>query len=310
MHRPGHGRRTISRRGVVGGVAAGLAINLGLHAVSVAVGQESPTAYARENLLIDAAWLKQRLGSEGFLPVGFMPPDAFAAGHIPGSVQLDWPELELTDTSDASVAEWEASVSIFLGDLGITPGTEVLVYDDDTLFASRLWWLLRYLGHERVHVLNGGLAAWIDAGGDIAEGEHRPIAAAPYPGTPAPDTLAQLDEVRDALGRDDVAIVDARTEEEFAEGHIPGAVNVNYPLNATETSPRLWLPQIDLLSLYESHGVTPDKLVIPYCSSGVRSAVTAFTLHLIGFDRVALYTGSWNEWNAHPDTPKESGEPT
>ncbi len=310
MQGSGHGQRTMGRRGVLVGIAAGLTLNPGLQSVPVAVGRDATPAFTPEDPLVDAAWLRERLGDGALLPVGFMPPDEFAAGHIPGSVQLDWPELELADTSDAAVAEWETSVSAILGDRGITTESDVVVYDNDTLFAARLWWLLRYLGHERVHMLDGGLAAWKEAGGDIVDGESVPTATSPYPGTPAPDTLAQLDEVLDALGRDDVVIIDARTEAEFEKRHIPGTVNVNYPLNAAETSPRTWLPRADLLALYESVGVTPDKLVIPYCSSGVRSAVTAFTLHMIGFERVALYTGSWNEWNAHPGTPKEPGGPT
>jgi thiosulfate/3-mercaptopyruvate sulfurtransferase len=60
--------------------------------------------------------------------------------------------------------------------------------------------------------------------------------------------------------------------------------------------------------MYADLGVTPDKLVVPYCTSGVRSAVTAFTLHLIGFERVALYTGSWQEWSVHPEAPTATGE--
>jgi thiosulfate/3-mercaptopyruvate sulfurtransferase len=307
MDRAGHGHRTISRRAVLGGVAAGFVLT-GL--ACAAAGQERLEAYAREDLLVDPSWLQQRLDSESLLPVGFMPPDEFAAGHIPGSVQIDWPELELADTSDASVASWETSVAAIVGGLGITLETDVMVYDNGTLFASRLWWVLHYLGHQRLHLLNGGLPAWIEAGDEIAEGEASPTPADPYTGSSDPNALAQLDEVLDALDRDDVVFVDARTEAEFSEGHIPGAVNINYPLNAAEAPPRLWLPEDDLLALYENHGVTPDKLVIPYCSSGVRSAVTAFTLHLIGFDRVALYTGSWNEWDTHPDTPKETGTPT
>jgi thiosulfate/3-mercaptopyruvate sulfurtransferase len=245
--------------------------------IATAVQQTHPADSAEADPLVDTAWLRERLGSDDLVLVGFMPPDEFAAGHIPGSVQIDWPELELADTSDASVASWETSVAAIVGGLGITLETDVLVYDNGTLFAARLWWVLHYLGHQRLHLLNGGLPAWVEAGGDVAEGESSPTPADPYTGSSDPDALAQLDEVLDDLDRDDVVFVDARTEAVFAEGHIPGAVNINYPLNASQASPAKWLPQDDLLSLYESHGVTPDKLVIPYCTSGVRSAVTAFT---------------------------------
>ena len=89
------------------------------------------------------------------------------------------------------------------------------------------------------------------------------------------------------------------------DGHIPGALNVNYPRNARPELPRTWLPVPELESLYAS--VPRDHTVIPYCSSGVRSAVTAFTLRLIGYERVRLFTGSWNEWSADPSRPITTG---
>ncbi len=103
-------------------------------------------------------------------------------------------------------------------------------------------------------------------------------------------------------------ILDARKLEEYAEGHIPGAVNINFPLNAAPEPPKFWKPASELRALYEEAGVTPDKRVIPYCASGVRSAVTAFSLHLIGYEQLALYTGSWLEWGENPDTPKATGD--
>jgi thiosulfate/3-mercaptopyruvate sulfurtransferase len=130
----------------------------------------------------------------------------------------------------------------------------------------------------------------------------------PYEGTPHEDRLAQMDEVLAAIGDDTTVLVDARTPDEYAKGHIPGAVNVNYPRNAAANPPNRYEPAERLLAMYREMGVTPDRSVIPYCSSGVRSAVTAFSLWLIGFERVALYTGSWQEWGANPDTPKTEGD--
>lgn len=111
----------------------------------------------------------------------------------------------------------------------------------------------------------------------------------------------------DVLDDPDVVILDARTPEEYAEGHIPGAVNLNFPLNAAPDPPKFYKPADELEAMYTDIGATPDNLVIPYCASGVRSAVTSFTLHLLGYEDVALYTGSWLEWGEDPETPKTEG---
>ncbi|HEV2073100.1 MAG TPA: sulfurtransferase [Thermomicrobiales bacterium] len=274
----------------------------------------SPTAehYAHPEMLIDAHGLEQFRIDPVAILVGFMPEEDFDKAHIPGSVQLDWPALEVTDTSDESIAQWREQASQTLASFGIAGERPVLAYDAGTLFAARLWWVLHYLGHEDKQVLNGGLSAWQQATGEVATdatpaGATASSAVQSFQGQPRAGTLAQLEEVRASLDDPNVVIVDARTPDEYSAGHIPGAVNINYPRNATSEMPKVWKPVDELREMYEEVGVTPDKHVIPYCSTGVRSAVTFFTLRLIGYENVALYTGSWKEWGDHPDTPKPTG---
>jgi thiosulfate/3-mercaptopyruvate sulfurtransferase len=195
--------------------------------------------------------------------------------------------------------------------LGINRGNTGVIYDGGSLFATRPWWVLRYLGHGDVRILNGGLAAWGAAGGTAATGSAAvatPIAdTPPAAGTFRSDLLAPLAEVQATLGDPGIVIVDARTPKEYAEGHIPGAVNLNYLHNAAPEPPKVWNPAAELRAMYEALGVTPDKRVIPYCASGVRSSVTDFTLRLLGYEDVALFTGSWNEWTRHPESPITTG---
>jgi thiosulfate/3-mercaptopyruvate sulfurtransferase len=330
-------RRQALRLVTVMGAGAALGATPARFAVTHAADPGSAAAsggYARPDALVDVAGLQDLMNDASTVPVGFMPPEEFADGHIPGSVQLNGPELEVIDTSDASIASWHQSVGELLGNLGIGPATTVVVYDNGTLFGARLWWILHYLGHESAHILDGGLAAWQAAGNEVEAGAGSVPGGPVYPGTPRPDRLAQLEEVRRALDHvryeatvrvnvtashpemaaamriEPPILIDARTPEEYAEGHIPGSINLNFPLNAGPEPPRFFKPADELQALYDEIGATKSRLVIPYCASGVRSAVTAFTLHLLGYERVALYTGSWLEWSERPDTPKaEGGQP-
>lgn len=302
-----YSRRQFLKCAAMGGVAL-TAASTRLHLVMGAEATpEAMTAYARPNLLVSADWLQNHRDDDNLVVAGVISPGPFATAHIPDSMQIDWPELEIVDTSPLGIDAWQSQISAIIGQLGITPDSTVVAYDDGTLFASRLWWVLHYLGHRDVRVLDGGLAAWQAAGGDVASGDAVMNPVGIYGGTPQPTVLATYDEVLGSLGKPDVAIVDARTPEEYAAGHIPGAVNVHYTENTTPDSPLYWKPASELLDLYAAVGVKPDKRVIPYCYSGVKSAVDFFTLHLLGYDDVALFTGSWNEWSVMPGAPIETG---
>jgi len=264
--------------------------------------------YARPDLLVEAGWLAANLDDPNLKVVALTPPDEFDAGHIPGAVVIDWPALEVTDTTDPAIERWQGAVETRLTELGVRPEQTVVVYDGGTLYAPRLWWILTQLGHRDVRVLGGGLAAWREAGGEVTTaGTWVGYAPAnPYRGRPDPSWLAQRPEVEAALGNPGVVLVDARSPEEYAAGHIPDAVNIDFVRNARPDEPRFWKPAAELRAMYEAAGVTPDKRVITYCSTGVRAATAAFTLELLGYD-VAVYTGSWAEWSRYPELPTATG---
>lgn len=291
------------RTGVRWIVAGLMLLGLAIPTTGIRAAQERATpaaeGYAHPEWLVDPAWVADHLDDRTVQIVALTPAEEFAAGHIPGAAQVDWSELEVTDTSTPSIAAWQGEIEGILTRLGVTPAQTVVIYDGGTLFAARLWWVLEQLGHADKRILNGGLPAWTAAGGPIETGASSAVPAdTPYDGAPNPDVLATMAEVEDALEDPGVVLVDARTPEEFAAGHIPGAVNLPFPENATGTDPKLWKTAAELRALYEGLGVTPDTRVIPYCTTGVRSAVTYFTLRLLGFPDVQLYTGSWAEWSA------------
>jgi thiosulfate/3-mercaptopyruvate sulfurtransferase len=267
-------------------------------------------ATGRAAWLIDAAELAGRHGDPDLRIVALTPADAFADAAIEGATAVDWPALELGSTDEDAVAKWTTRMRALVASLGIDASSDVVIYDEGSLFAARLLWVLTYLGHDATRILDGGLPAWREGGlaASVPATATPPAAPASLPTSgERPEALATLAEAEAALGRDEVVFVDARTPEEYATGHIPGAVNVNYPLNAEPDGPAYWKPTDALIDLYGSIGVTPDRRVIPYCSTGVRSAVTWFTLRMIGFPEVALFTGSWAEWSAHPELPVTTG---
>jgi thiosulfate/3-mercaptopyruvate sulfurtransferase len=267
------------------------------------------SGYAHADWLADAGWLQTHLNDSNVKVIALTGRSEFESGHIPRAAQIDWTDLGLADTSIPSITHWQADIERALTRRGISRSDTVVIYDDGTLYAPRLWWILDQLGHRDKRILNGGLVAWTNPGGKVEKGISTVHAAAQsYKGTPNAAALATLDEVKAALDNPNVVLVDARTSAEYVNGHIPGAINVPFVDNAVATRPNVWKSRQDLRAMYEAAGVTPDKIVIPYCSTGVRSAATYFTLALLGYPRVSLYTGSWDEWSRHPELRTSIGK--
>lgn len=251
--------------------------------------------------------LMNSLTDVGQRVIALTPIDEFRVAHVPTSSQLDWPDLALTDSASATVETWQATVTQELGLRGVRPDSDVVIYDGGTFYAARLWWILELLGHENKRIIDGGMPAWIEAKGPVDIGS--PMVApgsVPYQATPNMDVLATVADVENAVTDMSRILVDARSADEYAKGHIPGAVNVPFIENAEPESGGKWKAPDVLREMYEAVGVTPDQSVIPYCSTGVRSANTYFTLRALGFEDVKLFSGSFAEWTSDPGRPVET----
>ncbi|MGI8476205.1 MAG: sulfurtransferase [Thermomicrobiales bacterium] len=142
-------------------------------------------------------------------------------------------------------------------------------------------------------------------------GDSGAVEVAPSPaaeGYAHPEWLVDPGSLQGLAAGPDVKVIALTPARDFAAGHIPGATNVQFTENAAATDPKRWKSAGELRAMYADLGVTPERLVIPYCSTGVRSAATYFTLRLIGYEDVSLFTGSWKEWSRHPELPVTTGE--
>jgi len=195
-----------------------------------------------------------------------------------------------------------------LAELGVTQDTHVIVYDDafGANAASRMWWMLKAVGHDKVQVLNGGFQYAKQDGFPIQTGVNKPIAATnPYPATEWQFPIVDIAEVERVAGLDEYVVVDVRSKERFdgvtepidlVAGHIPGAVNIPLTQNTDESG--LFLSPNELKSQYSKHFEGKDpKNVIVHCGSGVSACQTILAMDFAGLSIPRLYVGSWSEWS-------------
>jgi len=269
-------------------------------------------SYPNERFLAETGWLSEHRSAPQLRIVDVRGGNSYAEGHIPGAVYLNMGNMVDEAAPVRGTTAPQAKLEAELGSLGITPDTTVVAYDDSGgLWATRLFWILDYLQHKDVRVLNGGWSKWV--------AENRPQSqevtradAAQYKGNPLPERFVGRDQLLARLSSPDIRLVDARTPGEYTGqdiasnkrgGHIPGAINIEWGQNLTQQ--RTWKSAEDLKKLYEAAGVTRDKEVITYCQTGVRGAHDYFTLRLLGYPKVGLYSGSWEEWGNDPTLPLE-----
>ena len=280
--------------------------------------------------LVTAEWLKANLASVRTLDAGYhltgvdRDPDAeFAAARIPGACRFDINKVaDQTNPLPHMIppaTEFAAAVSA----MGIGDDDHVVIYDDSTILpATRVWWMFRLFGHERVSVLDGGLAAWRRGGGEMeTTPPQTPVqTAASGQFTARPPVGAQAIDMptiqamikADSLGQ----LADARAVGRFAgtapepraglrSGHIPGARNV--PLSSLLADDGSFKPVADIRRAFVDGGIDPDRPVITSCGSGVTACGLALGLALAGNEQVFVYDGSWTEWGAS-EAPISTGD--
>jgi thiosulfate/3-mercaptopyruvate sulfurtransferase len=204
-----------------------------------------------------------------------------------------------------------AALAVTLGRFGIDDSTQVVVYDQDTgMFASRLWWELRWLGHDAVAVLDGGFAKWIAEGKPTGDRVESPASRVFRP-RPRPAMVADVAEVEALRTRADARLVDARAPERYrgesetidrVAGHIPGARNHFFKGNLDARG--VFLPKEELRTRLEPEfGGVDSQRIVSYCGSGVTACHNLLALEHVGIHGARLYPGSWSEWSSDPARP-------
>jgi thiosulfate/3-mercaptopyruvate sulfurtransferase len=276
-------------------------------------------------LLVSAEWLHAHLSDPGLRPVDvrwYLTEPArgraeYQQGHIPGAAFMDM-ETDLAAPPYQGPGRHPIpSPEVFKAAAeraGIGDETHVVAYDSSGgAAAARLWWLLRYFGHARVSLLDGGWPAW-QAVGYPTESSIPAAPAGNFTAVPHPELVVDAETV-DKLRRDPrVLLLDARATERFEgriepidaqAGHIPGAHSAPFASNLRADG-TLKSPD-ELRDRYLALGADAAETIVCYCGSGVTAAHDVFALHLAGRTDALIYEGSWSDWSSDPTRPVATG---
>ena len=248
----------------------------------------------------------------------------YLESHIPGSVYADL-DKALSDKQGTSVSGGRhplpsrETFAQWLSNVGLTKGMQAVVYDrNGANYSGRLWWMLKWVGHNNVAVLDGGLQAWQAEGGAVASGLEPPHEPSNYAVAPPLASLVATQTVASNLGRPTQTLMDARGAPRFrgevepldpVAGHIPGALNRPFSQNMTASGK--FKDKAVLKAEFETLLAGRDPAtVVHHCGSGVSAVPNIIAMQLAGLGNVStlgLYAGSWSDWCSDPSRPMAQG---
>ncbi len=242
--------------------------------------------------------------------------EQYEASHIPGAVYLDL-EQDLSGPVDEHGGRHPlpdiVDLTMALSRVGISNDSRVIAYDDQGgAMASRLWWLLNYLGHKEAAVLDEGFTAWVKAGYSVTS-EVEAVQPAKFLAVVEHSILMEMDELRERLEDESLTLIDSREAPRYrgevepldrVAGHIPGAINRFWKDGLTEDGS--WKDAEAQAERFAD--LDKDGEIVVYCGSGVTATPNVIALQEAGFTKVRLYAGSWSDWISYEGNPVATGE--
>ncbi len=276
--------------------------------------------------LIGTAALQARLGDPALIVLDaswYLPnsdrdaPVEYLTGHVPGARFFDLDHASDHSTVLPHMLPSAAKFESVAQALGISAVSEVVVYDGSgvNLSAARVWWMFRAYGHERVSLLDGGLAAWLNEGRPVETGRPSPPAQGNFRAVLRPGQVRSLNEMEAIVAAGSAQVVDARPAGRFRgvdpeprpgvrSGHMPGSLSLPYA-DLVDASGRLLSPS-RLRDRLQASGVDLHRPVVATCGSGTSACAILLALEVLGAPAGALYDGAWTEWGGHADLPVET----
>ncbi len=269
--------------------------------------------YPNGELLVSGSFLETIMEESGVVIIDART-SGYDTAHIPGAVSLQW-----DDYVDESTMLLSASaIAEKLGAAGLTRDMTYIIYDDTLSSrgaAGRIFWMLEYLGCSDVHILNGGWDLWALEGRET-ESTANTLTPKIFTASVRDQVLSTSDSISSRLDGSDFVLIDSRTDEEYngwqiygedRGGHITGAVQIPYEWFYASDNGTV-LSYDEMLNLFTSRGITSDKEVAAYGSSGTRSGFVYFALRLLGYQSCSNYANSIREWAADSSLPMEKME--
>ncbi|MCY4226731.1 MAG: 3-mercaptopyruvate sulfurtransferase [Gammaproteobacteria bacterium] len=245
------------------------------------------------------------------------PEHEFRSGHIPGARFFDIDAISDPDSDLPHMLPKPEYFSKAVERLGVSNDSQVIVYDGKGLFsAARVWWMFRVFGHQSIHLLSGGLPAWL-AEGFPTSNQDSEITSGTFDVDFDSGKVASMQDILNNLETGESVVLDARSagrfmgtdpepRPELKSGHMPGALSL--PFTELLEDGRLKSVE-ELKQIFENRGIVNGRKLITSCGSGVSAAVINLALVICGYGMQRLYDGSWTEWASHTDNPVVSENP-